>query len=279
MLQLTSNWKSLWFVKNSDYKKFLYEDIFIRKYITSFFYKWSKLNQNKILGSIYIFRTSGKLYLNIFYFHSAKKSVLKNFRTKSISKKNFNFRNTELKPLTKYKKQLVILLLFFNLEKILNTQIYFKYTNICNTLKVRCISLSLIVQVTNLLQNKFAYFKFQFSESVYLNTFLLLTNLLKFKNPDSFLLANFIASVFPKFHKHSRFLFFLKKILQTLQKIFKFIGVRILVSGKLNGFSRAQSKQIQVGRVSLQTISHPFVYGYADSFTRAGKIGIKVWVS
>jgi hypothetical protein len=228
------------------------------------------------LGSIYIFRTAGKLYLNIFYFHSAKKLVLRSFRNKSILKKVFNFRSNELKPLTKYKKQLVILLLFFNLEKILNIQIYFKYTNICNTLKVRRIPLPVIVQITNLLQNKFAYFKFQFLESVFLNTFLLLVNLLKFKNPDSFLLANFIASVFPKFHKHSRFLFFLKKILQTLQKIFKFIGVRIIVSGKLNGFSRAQAKQIQVGRVSLQTISYPFAYGYADSFTRAGKIGVKV---
>ena len=71
---------------------------------------------------------------------------------------------------------------------------------------------------------------------------------------------------------------FVKRILNILQKIFKFKGVKLLLSGKLNGFSRAQSKQIQIGRVLLQSFDAPYIEGYSHAYTSAGKIGVKVWV-
>ena len=91
-------------------------------------------------------------------------------------------------------------------------------------------------------------------------------------------LANYISSVLPLIQKHTQFLMFIKSILQSVKKLFKFSGVKILLSGKLNGFSRAQSKQIQVGSVPLQSIKFSYITGDAHSFTSAGKIGVKVWI-
>ncbi|RAN67540.1 hypothetical protein B5P43_36920, partial [Bacillus sp. SRB_336] len=88
--------------------------------------------------------------------------------------------------------------------------------------------------------------------------------------------ANFIAAILPSVQKHTLFLLFLKKLLQNIQKIFKFNGVQILISGKLNGLSRAQSKQIQIGCVSFQSVCLPFIEGFSSSFTQAGKIGVKL---
>lgn len=105
-----------------------------------------------------------------------------------------------------------------------------------------------------------------------------LLNLFKFRTPDGVLLANFISVILPSVQKHTQFLGFVKWILQILQKIFKFNGVKIFLSGKLNGFSRAQSKQIQVGNVTLQSFNTPYVEGGAQAFTSSGKIGVKVWI-
>jgi ribosomal protein S3 len=105
-----------------------------------------------------------------------------------------------------------------------------------------------------------------------------LVNLFKFKLLDGILLANYISFVLPFIQKHNQFLVFVKRVLQILQKLFKFNGVKLLLSGKLNGFSRAQSKQVQVGRVPLQSYSVPYVDGYSHAYTSAGKIGVKVWI-
>jgi ribosomal protein S3 len=123
---------------------------------------------------------------------------------------------------------------------------------------------------------KLAYLKHQVSSGIYLSTLSILVHIFKFCKPDSLLLANFIAHIFKSFHKHARFLLFLKKVLLHIYNIFQFTGVKILITGKLNGFSRAQSKQLQIGQISLQTYDLPVYYGAADAFTRAGKIGIKV---
>jgi hypothetical protein len=171
---------------------------------------------------------------------------------------------------------LTILLFFYQLEKILGVQIFFKFRNICTSLLDSHLTTALMLKLNNYLTNKFTYFKYQFKEEVYLVTIMFLLNLFKFKHPDGTLLANYISSVLPLVQKHTQFLMFVKRTLQILQKIFKFNGVKIFLSGKLNGFSRAQSKQVQVGCVPLQSFSFPYIEGYAHAFTNAGKIGIKV---
>jgi hypothetical protein len=229
-----------------------------------------------VLGSIYLFRTLGKLYINVFFFYpTLRRKKISILQKKSLGKKKFSTTLQEkIKPIVKYKKYLTVLLFFYNLEHLLGVQIFFKFRNVCNP--ITTFSLKILAKIILFLSNKFSYFKYQFREDMYSKTISILAHIFKFKKPDSFLLANFIASVLPHLYKHTAYLAFLKKLLQALQNVFDFRGVKILLSGKLNGFSRAQSKYIQVGCVTLQSIDFPHMSGISSSFTRAGKIGIKV---
>lgn len=274
-------WKSNWFTQNKfKLKIHIYEDIFIRKYITSFLFKWTKFYNFKVIGSIYLFRTFGKIYLNIYFFYPIKTNLKLNQKKKIQSKSLSNFKLTKIKPLLKHKKQLCILKFFFQLEKVLGVQVFFKFTNICNPIlsnKNRLI-LKNINDIFNLLKFKFYIFRFKFSLPIYQNTLTFLIHLLKFKQPDSMLFANFISLILISIQKHSYFLFFLKKVLHFIQEIFKFNGIKILISGKLNGYARAQINRIQLGTLSFQSFNLPLSEGYSESFTNAGKIGIKVWI-
>lgn len=277
LLNTKTSWKSTWFVKSSfNYKKHIYEDIFIRKYVSSFFFKWSKFFIYKVLGSIYLFRTYGKLYINTYFFYPTLKK--KSLKRKIKTTQEVVFKDLAIKPTSKYKKYIGILLFFYNLEKILGVQIFFKYKNICTSLANSKLTTSVLLKVNNFLLSKFVQFKYQFKEEIYLTTIQFLLNLFKYNSPDGLLLANFISVILPITQKHNQFLGFVKRILQILQKIFKFNGVKILLSGKLNGFSRAQSKQIQVGSVTLQSFNISYIEGYAQAFTNAGKIGVKIWI-
>jgi hypothetical protein len=133
-----------------------------------------------------------------------------------------------------------------------------------------------MLKLYNCFVNKYSYYRYQFKDEIYLNTILFLLNLFKFKAPDGVLLANYISAILPFIQKHTQFLIFLKRVLHTLKKVFLFTGIRILLSGKLNGFTRAQSKQIQIGCVPLQTIALSYINASSHAFTNAGKIGVKI---
>ncbi|MCB1145415.1 MAG: 30S ribosomal protein S3 [Leptospiraceae bacterium] len=55
-------------------------------------------------------------------------------------------------------------------------------------------------------------------------------------------------------------------------------GVRIMVSGRLNGADMARTEQYLEGRVPLHTLRALIDYGFAEADTTYGKIGVKVWV-
>lgn len=198
------------------------------------------------------------------------------FKKRTKLKRVVFFKNSNVKPVNKYKKHIVILFLFYQLEKILGMQIFFKFRNICMFIFNSSLTTLMMLKINNFLINKFIMFKHYFKEEIYLNTIMFLLNLFKFRIPDGTLLANYIASILPFVKKHNQFLSFIKRILQILQKVFKFNGVKLLLSGKLNGFSRAQSKQVQIGCVPLQSFNFSYIEGYSHAYTNAGKIGVKV---
>lgn len=198
------------------------------------------------------------------------------FKKRARLKREVFYRDSNIKPVNKYKKHLTILYLFYQLEKVLGVQIFFKFKNICTSIVNSKLTTVIMLKINNFLVNKFMMFKHQFKEEIYLNTIMVLLNLFKFKVPDAVLLANYISFILPFIQKHTQFLMFIKRVLQVVQKIFKFNGVKLLFSGKLNGFSRAQSKQIQVGCVPLQSFNAPYIDAYAHAYTSAGKIGVKV---
>ncbi len=55
-------------------------------------------------------------------------------------------------------------------------------------------------------------------------------------------------------------------------------GIRIRATGRLGGSELARMEWYKEGRVPLQTLRAPIDYGFAESATTAGRIGIKVWI-
>ncbi|EIM00205.1 30S ribosomal protein S3 [Rhodanobacter thiooxydans] len=57
------------------------------------------------------------------------------------------------------------------------------------------------------------------------------------------------------------------------------LGIKINVSGRLNGAEIARSEWAREGRVPLHTLRADIDYGFAEASTTYGIIGIKVWVN
>jgi len=55
-------------------------------------------------------------------------------------------------------------------------------------------------------------------------------------------------------------------------------GIKVKVSGRLNGAEIARSEWYREGRVPLHTFRADIDYGLAESKTTYGVIGVKVWV-
>ena len=55
-------------------------------------------------------------------------------------------------------------------------------------------------------------------------------------------------------------------------------GIKIKVSGRLNGAEIARSEWYREGRVPLHTLRADIDYGFAEAHTTYGVIGVKVWI-
>ncbi len=55
-------------------------------------------------------------------------------------------------------------------------------------------------------------------------------------------------------------------------------GVKVMVSGRLNGAEIARSEWYREGRVPLHTLRADIDYGFAEAYTTYGVIGVKVWI-
>jgi small subunit ribosomal protein S3 len=56
------------------------------------------------------------------------------------------------------------------------------------------------------------------------------------------------------------------------------LGVKVRVSGRLNGSEIARTESSREGRVPLHTFRAEIDYGLAESRTTYGVIGVKVWI-
>lgn len=56
-------------------------------------------------------------------------------------------------------------------------------------------------------------------------------------------------------------------------------GIKIRCSGRLNGVEMARTEKYQEGKLPLQTLRAKIDYGFAESHTTYGVIGVKVWVN
>lgn len=56
-------------------------------------------------------------------------------------------------------------------------------------------------------------------------------------------------------------------------------GVKVLVSGRLNGAEIARDEKYSEGNVPLHTLRADIEYGFAEADTTFGKLGVKVWIN
>lgn len=98
---------------------------------------------------------------------------------------------------------------------------------------------------------------------------------------SSKLVAEVIGSYFIKNKKrHNFMLFFVKTSLFALisSKFSRVNGIKILISGRLNGAQRARTRTIQVGKIPRQSLSSVIDYYLDTIYTPNGTFGIKVWI-
>lgn len=55
-------------------------------------------------------------------------------------------------------------------------------------------------------------------------------------------------------------------------------GIKVMVSGRLNGAEIARSENYSEGNVPLSTLRANIDYGFAEADTAYGKLGVKVWI-
>jgi small subunit ribosomal protein S3 len=55
-------------------------------------------------------------------------------------------------------------------------------------------------------------------------------------------------------------------------------GIKVLISGRLNGAEMARNEQFKEGRTPLHTFRADIDYALAEAHTKMGRIGIKVWI-
>ena len=55
-------------------------------------------------------------------------------------------------------------------------------------------------------------------------------------------------------------------------------GIKVMISGRLNGAEMARTEQYKEGRIPLHTFRADIDYYIAEALTVYGKIGVKVWI-
>jgi len=120
---------------------------------------------------------------------------------------------------------------------------------------------------------------FYFYKQMLFNAFLkpqIAIHVMKLANPDKE--ANFIAEfLVEQLQKRIPFRRAIKQAIQRVQKTGS-KGIKIQVSGRLNGAEIARSEWIREGRVPLQTLRAKIDYSYKTAKTIYGIIGIKIWI-
>jgi small subunit ribosomal protein S3 len=129
-------------------------------------------------------------------------------------------------------------------------------------------------QLIKFRKKNFYFYQKNFSEEF--QTPQIALHVLKLSNPN--IEAGFVAEfLVEQIEKRIPFRRAMKQAIQRVQRA-NVKGIKIQVSGRLNGAEIARSEWIREGRVPLQTLRANIDYSYRIAKTIYGIIGIKVWV-
>lgn len=102
----------------------------------------------------------------------------------------------------------------------------------------------------------------------------IIVNIVKIKNPETE--ANLIAdSIVEQLEKRVAFKRVIRNVIKRTTNI---LGIKIAVSGRLNGAEMARTEWVREGRVPLQTLRADIDYSERRAQTIYGTLGIKVWL-
>ncbi len=108
------------------------------------------------------------------------------------------------------------------------------------------------------------------------NKSIIIINIIEIKNPDA--KAELIGDVIVELlEKRIAFRKAVKKAISRAQST-KILGIKVQVSGRLNGNEMARTEWIREGRVPLQTLRADIDYAEKRANTIYGVLGIKVWL-
>ncbi len=91
---------------------------------------------------------------------------------------------------------------------------------------------------------------------------------------DSYLVAE---SICQQLEKRVMFRRAMKRAVASTMRLGA-LGIKISVSGRLNGVDIARTEWVREGRVPLHTLRANIDYGFAEALTTYGIIGVKVWI-
>lgn len=101
-------------------------------------------------------------------------------------------------------------------------------------------------------------------------------NIFEIKRPelDAFLVANSIARQIESRISYKRAI----KMAITAAIRMNAEGIKVQISGRLNGAEMARSESFKEGRIPLSTFRADIDYALAEAHTTYGRMGIKVWI-
>ncbi len=101
-------------------------------------------------------------------------------------------------------------------------------------------------------------------------------NIFEIKRPelDAYLVAESIANQIEARVSYKRAI---KSAIASTMRM-SAAGIKIMVSGRLNGAEMARSETYKEGRTPLHTLRSDIDYAIVESLTVYGKIGVKVWI-
>lgn len=253
-LGITKKHKSQWFAKSGKYPQLVLEDYFLRKFLNQKFSDAGiesikierKLNQIKIeicaaRANIFV----GRDKKNLEQLRELLELKLKIYRAKNFNVLNLsNFSNSQIQS------KLACSTAIF--EK--NSQFQLEASN------------SFCVQSAEKVLD--------IPESI--KSPKISIHIIKLVNPDT--KAGFVAdSLVERLEKRGSFRQAMKTAIRRCQRA-KVKGIKIQVSGRLNGAEIARTEWIREGRVPLQTLRANIDYSYKTAKTIYGILGIKIWI-
>lgn len=253
-----SEWNYKYSKKNKEETSiFLYKNIEIKKYFTNLF---------KFYGFII---TSFKFEFSRSYviiYISFLKSPYYNKQLKDLSTKS---------KITKITKKFLITVL----NKYYTTKIKLKLKDLNNSFENKIKKSKIIRSEYLQLLKKLKRFKnYPNFIDITKTIFIVITN----RNSSKLFgtIISFLILITSKKKKHYAILTFIKNLLVIVlnSKISLISGIKIKISGRINGAPRAKSKLINIGCLPLQSLTSYINYNESKTYTQYGTFGIKIWI-